>query len=256
MKKQTIKEIKEALKQIDSMEDPVYRALQADERKGVQHALQQWQKKQVAKEALIQHSLHMSRFEKKATAAGYQVIAGIDEVGRGPLAGPVVAAAVILDSKEPILGLDDSKKLSKKKRQELFEEIRKKALAIGIGASESLEIDQLNILQATKKAMVRAVNQLNLQPDLLFIDAETIDSPIDQKAIIKGDSNSNSIAAASIIAKVTRDQWMESYDKQYPGYDFASNVGYGTKSHLEALKNQGPSPIHRYSFAPVKKYLK
>lgn len=256
MKKWTIKEIKEQLQLIESKEDPFLKEIQADERKGVQSALKQWFKKYEARQVLKEKYIQMSKFEKEASQAGFHLIAGIDEVGRGPLAGPVVAAAVILDPKQPIIGLDDSKKLSLKKRLQLFEEIRTKSIAVTIGVSDAEEIDQLNILQATKKAMNKAVSKLDIQPDMLFIDAETIDSPIPQKAIIKGDSFSNSIAAASIIAKVSRDKMMEHYDNQYPGYDFKNNAGYGTQAHLEGLKKLGPSPIHRRSFAPVKNFLK
>lgn len=256
MKKMTIKEIKEQLKMIEQIDDPFFTEIKADERKGVQTALKQWQKRYDAKQLLIDRSIKMSRFEKEAQQLGYTRIAGIDEVGRGPLAGPVVTAAVILDPNETILGLDDSKKLSLKLRNQLYNEISEKAASISIGVATAEEIDQINILQATKKAMRQAIDSLTIQPDFLLIDAETINTPIPQKAIIKGDANSNSIAAASIIAKVTRDRMMERYDKELPGYDFASNVGYGTKTHLEGLQENGPSPIHRKSFAPVKNYLK
>lgn len=181
--------------------------------------------------------------------ADYEPICGVDEVGRGPLAGPVFTAAVILPKDCEILYLNDSKKLSEKKREELFLEISEKALAIGIGSCTPEEIDALNIKQATRKAMLQAVQNLELQPGLVLVDAETITGlDIRQVPIIKGDAKSVSIAAASIIAKVTRDHLMEEYDKIYPQYGFASNKGYGSAAHMEALRQFGPCPIHRRSF--------
>jgi len=181
--------------------------------------------------------------------ADYELICGVDEVGRGPLAGPVFTAAVILPKDCEILYLNDSKKLSEKKREELFLEISEKALAIGIGSCTPEEIDVLNIKQATRKAMLQAVQNLELQPGIVLVDAETITGlEIRQVPIIKGDAKSVSIAAASIIAKVTRDHLMEEYDKIYPQYGFASNKGYGSAAHMEALRQFGPCPIHRRSF--------
>ena len=181
--------------------------------------------------------------------ADYELICGVDEVGRGPLAGPVFTAAVILPKDCEILYLNDSKKLSEKKREELFLEISEKALAIGIGSCTPEEIDVLNIKQATRKAMLQAVQNLELQPGIVLVDAETINGlDIRQVPIIKGDAKSVSIAAASIIAKVTRDHLMEEYDKIYPQYGFASNKGYGSAAHMEALRQFGPCPIHRRSF--------
>ncbi|MCF0126985.1 MAG: ribonuclease HII [Pseudobutyrivibrio sp.] len=179
----------------------------------------------------------------------YPNIAGIDEVGRGPLAGPVVTAAVILPKDCEILYINDSKKLSAKKREELYEEIMGKAVAVGIGMSSEARIDEINILQATYEAMRQAIGELAVAPDLLLNDAVTIPGvDIKQVGIIKGDAKSISIGAASIIAKVTRDRMMEEYDKIYPEYGFASNKGYGTAEHIEALKKFGPCPIHRRSF--------
>lgn len=255
MKKLTIKEIKERLLQIDDFEDPFIIKCQNDERKGVQNALNQWQKTQEKKQLLIDRYHEKNIFEIEGINAGYTLVAGVDEVGRGPLAGPVVSAAVILDASKPIYGLDDSKKLSLAKRNELFDEIHQKALAIGIGIVTADEIDRSNILRATKQAMVMAINELDIQPDLLLVDAETLNISIPQKAIIKGDSKSNSIAAASIVAKVTRDRMMSEYDLEYPGYGFGSNAGYGTKVHLEGLEKYGATPIHRKSFSPVTNYL-
>jgi len=179
----------------------------------------------------------------------YELICGVDEVGRGPLAGPVFTAAVILPKDCEILYLNDSKKLSEKKREELFLEISEKALAIGIGRCSPEEIDTLNIKQATRKAMLQAVQNLELQPGIVLVDAETITGlNIRQVPIIKGDAKSVSIAAASIVAKVTRDHLMIEYDKIYPQYGFASNKGYGSATHMQALKLYGPCPIHRRSF--------
>lgn len=253
--KQTIKEVKEILATIDNVEDPYIQECLKDERKGVQTALKQWHRHYKQQAKLVKKFQHMSQYEDEAREKGYKYIAGIDEVGRGPLAGPVVAASVILDDQKPILGLDDSKKLSSKKREELFKEINEKAIAISIGMASAAEIDQYNILQATKIAMNRAIKELNPQADFLLVDALHLESQIPQLELIKGDSKSNSIAAASIIAKVTRDRLMIEQDKKYPGYGFSNNAGYGTKAHLSGLEQHGPSPIHRRSFAPVKKYF-
>lgn len=176
-------------------------------------------------------------------------IAGIDEAGRGPLAGPVVAAAVVLPKDAVILYLNDSKKVSEKKRESLYEEIIEKAVAVGVGIVPPSVIDEINILQATYLAMKKAIEELEIKPDILLNDAVTIpDILIEQVPIIKGDAKSVSIAAASIIAKVTRDRMMRGYDQLYPDYGFASHKGYGTKVHIEAIKAHGICPIHRHSF--------
>ena len=173
----------------------------------------------------------------------------MDEVGRGPLAGPVVTAAVILPADFDVLGVDDSKKLSEKKREELFDVIRERAVCYAIGMVDEKRIDEINILEATKEAMVQAVGGLSLRPDHVLIDALTLaEVDIPQTGIVKGDASSVSIAAASILAKVTRDRMMVEYDSRYPGYGFAQNKGYGTKAHYEGLDRQGVSPIHRRSF--------
>ena len=189
----------------------------------------------------------MCVYEKEYAAWG--AICGIDEAGRGPLAGPVVAGAVILPKDEKILYVNDSKKLSEKKREMLYDEIMDRALAVGVGIVGPERIDEINILQATYEAMRMAVAQLTVPPDILLNDAVTIpDLPIRQVPIVKGDAKSVSIAAASIIAKVTRDRLMREYDQIFPEYDFASNKGYGTRSHIEALKALGPAPVHRRTF--------
>ena len=206
------------------------------------------QKEKLEKE--IARTEAMSVFEKEYS--DHQAICGIDEVGRGPFAGPVVAGAVILPKDHPILYLNDSKKLSEKKREELYEV--KEAVATGIGMASPARIDEINILQATYEAMRMAISNLAVQPDLLLNDAVTIpEIEIMQIPIIKGDAKSVSIAAASILAKVTRDRLMVEYEKVFPGYDFASNKGYGTKAHIEGLKKFGPTPIHRMSF--IHKYI-
>lgn len=189
----------------------------------------------------------MSVYEKQY--ASCLAICGIDEVGRGPLAGPVVAGAVILSRDTEILYLNDSKKLSEKKREALYDEIMEKAVAVGIGMASPARIDEINILQATYEAMRMAIDKLQVRPDLLLNDAVTIPGvKISQVPIVKGDAKSISIAAASIVAKVTRDRMMKEYEEIFPGYDFASNKGYGTKAHIQALKTLGPCVIHRRSF--------
>lgn len=184
-------------------------------------------------------------------------VCGVDEVGRGPLAGAVVTAAVILDPNQPIDGLNDSKKLSEKKREALAEEIKEKALAWSIARAEVEEIDEINILQASLVAMRRAVEGLSIQPQLALIDGNKIpkDMPCDSKAIVGGDGIEQAISAASIIAKVSRDQEMVSLDEQYPGYGLAKHKGYPTKMHMQALLELGVTEIHRRSFAPVKRLL-
>ncbi len=191
----------------------------------------------------------MSEYEKEFRARGLKLIAGMDEAGRGPLAGPVVAACVILDPERPVYGVNDSKKLSPKRRAELKAEIEEKALAIGVGIVDEKTIDEINILEATKLAMKQAVQNLGVLPEILLIDALTLkDLPIPQEGIIKGDAKSVSIAAASIIAKETRDAMLMELDQQYPEYGFASHKGYGTPQHIQAIKEYGPLPVHRRSF--------
>lgn len=209
---------------------------------------QERMEKQAARLAKERERLEaMSVYEKQY--ASYSAICGIDEVGRGPLAGPVVAGAVILPRDTEILYLNDSKKLSEKKREALYDEIMEKAVAVGIGMTSPARIDEINILQATYEAMRMAIDKLKVRPDLLLNDAVTIPGvEISQVPIVKGDAKSISIAAASIVAKVTRDRMMKEYEEIFPGYDFASNKGYGTKAHIQALKTLGPCVIHRRSF--------
>lgn len=195
--------------------------------------------------------------EKMAQMQGFSHVAGVDEAGRGPLAGPVTAAAVILPEGLHIPGVDDSKKLSPQKREHLFDVIMNLALSVGIGTVGPEIIDRINILQATRMAMLNAVEKLSPQPDYILIDGITpINSPIPQKTVKKGDSLSLSIAAASIIAKVTRDRMMIEMDLAFPGYGLAGHKGYGCSTHLEAIRLLGPSPIHRLTFGGVKEHLR
>lgn len=248
----TIKEVKERLAMIDELDHPLFEELILDGRAGVQAAISK-RKRELQKQ--VDEDLRLEKmlaYEKELYAQGIDLIAGVDEVGRGPLAGPVVAAAVILPKACKIPGLNDSKKIPKSKHKEIYETVLQNAIAIGIGVKDNQVIDQVNIYEATKLAMMEAIGQLDPQPQHLLIDAMRLDLPISQTSIIKGDANSLSIAAASIVAKVTRDQMMEEFDKEYPGYDFAQNAGYGTANHLDGLHQLGATPIHRRSFEPVK----
>ena len=248
----TIKEVKEHLAMIDELDHPLFEELILDGRAGVQAAISK-RKRELQKQ--VDEDLRLEKmlaYEKELYTQGIQLIAGVDEVGRGPLAGPVVAAAVILPENCKIPGLNDSKKIPKSKHKEIYEAVLQNAIAIGIGVKDNHVIDQVNIYEATKLAMMEAIGQLEPQPQHLLIDAMKLDLPISQTSIIKGDANSLSIAAASIVAKVTRDQMMEEFDRKYPGYDFAQNAGYGTAKHLAGLDQLGVTPIHRRSFEPVK----
>ena len=248
----TIKEIKEQLANIQRLDDPLLAELEQDSRSGVIQAIAK-RKREIQKRIDEDERLEgMLAYEKECYARGIELIAGVDEVGRGPLAGPVVAAAVILPKACNIPGLNDSKKIPKYKHKEIYEAVLQNAIAIGIGIKDNHVIDQVNIYEATKLAMMEAIGRLDPQPQHLLIDAMKLDLPISQTSIIKGDANSLSIAAASIVAKVTRDQMMEEFDREYPGYDFAQNAGYGTAKHLAGLDKLGVTPIHRRSFEPVK----
>ena len=220
---------------------------ETDSRSGVQKIVSQYRKKSENLEKEKLRMEQMMQYEYKYEHLGY--LCGIDEVGRGPLAGPVVACAVILPKDHDILYLNDSKKLTAHKREELCDIILEKAVAVGIGMASPQRIDEINILQATYEAMREAIGKLGTTPQLLLNDAVTIPQvTIPQVPIIKGDAKSASIAAASIVAKVTRDRMMVEYDKTLPGYGFASNKGYGSPEHIAALKKYGPTPIHRASF--------
>ncbi|BDT64615.1 ribonuclease HII [Streptococcus parapneumoniae] len=248
----TIKEIKELLATVKELESPIFLDFEKDNRSGVQKEIS---KRKKAIQAELDEDLRlesMLSYEKELYKQGLTLITGVDEVGRGPLAGPVVAAAVILPKNCKIRGLNDSKKIPKKKHLEIFKAVQNQALSIGIGIMNNQIIDQVNIYEATKLAMTEAISQLSTQPEHLLIDAMKLELPISQTSIIKGDANSLSIAAASIVAKVTRDELMKEYDQQFPGYDFATNAGYGTAKHLEGLTKLGVTPIHRTSFEPIK----
>lgn len=241
-------EIQNELKSADILALPNFiEEYSNDERAGIKSLVTKAQKMLDAYRKEVERTEKMKLYEKKYSE--YEFICGIDEVGRGPLAGPVVAGAVILPKDCDILYINDSKQLSEKKREELYDIIMSKAISVGIGYNSPERIDEINILQATYEAMRFAIEKLDPQPTLMLNDAVTIPGiNIRQVPIIKGDAKSISIAAGSIVAKVTRDRLMVKYDEIYPEYDFKSNKGYGSASHIEALKKYGPTPIHRKSF--------
>ena len=245
---ESIQEIKERFKNTPIQELPAFCEIyRAYERKGVQKLVEQGHKRIAALEKEKERLKQMREFEREYEHLGY--ICGIDEVGRGPFAGPVVAGAVILPPDCEILYVNDSKQLSEKMREQLYDEIMEKAVSVAVGYASPQRIDEINILQATYEAMREAVSKLAVTPQILLNDAVTIPQiTIPQVPIIKGDAKSISIAAASIVAKVTRDRLMREYDKIMPEYGFASNKGYGSKEHIEAIKKYGPTPIHRRSF--------
>ena len=245
---QKINDIKKLFQAADEKMLPeLIQCYTADERAGIQSVIASANKRLEAFEKEKKRSFELLKYEREYSA--YSYICGIDEVGRGPLAGPVVAGAVILPKDCDILYINDSKQLSEKKREELYEVIMDKAVATGLGYATPERIDEINILQATYEAMREAINALGVHPDLLLNDAVTIPGlSMKQVPIIKGDAKSMSIGAASIIAKVTRDRLMVQYDEVFPEYDFAGNKGYGSAKHIEAIKKYGPTPIHRRSF--------
>ena len=248
MEEKKIGVIKEELKNTpDEVLSDFISIYESDERSGVVKLVEQAKKRADKLAQEKQRIWELGKFEREYEQFGY--VCGIDEVGRGPLAGPVVASAVILPKDCDILYINDSKKLSAAKREELYDIIMEKAVAVGVGMVEPGRIDEINILQATYEAMREAISNLQVAPDILLNDAVTIPGvEIRQVPIIKGDAKSISIGAASIIAKVTRDRLMEEYDKVFPEYGFASNKGYGSAEHIKALKEVGPTPIHRRSF--------
>ncbi len=245
----SIKEIKLLFEQSEMEQwNDLFSQFEEDERVGVQKLIGQYRRKMLAYEKEQERLEKMLEFEKKY-GDRYTCICGIDEAGRGPFAGPVVAAAVVLPVGLKIQGLNDSKQVRPGRREELYREIREKAVSFGVGVSSPARIDEINILQATYEAMCHAVEDLSVVPDLLLNDAVTIPQlPIRQLGIVKGDGRSLSIAAASIVAKVTRDRMMEEYAQIYPEYGFERNKGYGSAEHREALKKYGPCAIHRRSF--------
>jgi len=246
----TIKQIEQSIEglDLDKALEKLY-CLKNELGDKVDKIIEKYEKKKIRYEKELNRYLGMCIYEKEAYRRGFKIIAGIDEAGRGPLAGPVVAAAVILPQDAFIEGLNDSKKLSENQREKLFDVINDKALGVGVGIVDEKIIDEINILNATKEAMKMAVSNLKLAPDILFIDSLRLDDiNIVQNPIVKGDAKSVSIAAASIIAKVTRDRILKEMDKKYPMYGFSKHKGYGTGEHIEAIKKYGICPIHRVSF--------
>ncbi|WP_226681257.1 ribonuclease HII [Sutcliffiella horikoshii] len=255
MAKLSIKEIEQILAKTENEQDPFIVSIKDDERKGVQVLLRRWEKRAQEKQKLIDQFKEMQKYEVALWEKGSRFIAGIDEVGRGPLAGPVVAAAVILPEEFQLPGLTDSKKLSPQKREIFYEYIKENAISYGIGIVMPSDIDKVNIYEATKLAMMEAVNNLSNTPDHLLIDAMKLDVDIAQTSIIKGDATSISIAAASVLAKETRDTYMKNLANEFPQYGFDKNMGYGTREHLIALEEVGVTREHRRSFSPVKEMV-
>lgn len=246
---QSIKEIKLLFEQAEKEQwDALFSRFWADERAGVKKLVTQYKKKLEAYNREQKRLEEMLLFERKY-GGDFHCICGMDEAGRGPFAGPVVAGAVVLPPGLKIEGLNDSKQVSPKNRERLFDEIMEKAVSVGVGMSSPARVDEINILQATYEAMRHAIEDLDVVPDLLLNDAVTVPQiPIKQVGIVKGDARSLSIAAASIVAKVTRDRLMVEYASLYPEYGFEKNKGYGSAAHREALKKYGPCPIHRETF--------
>jgi len=249
-RKLTLKMIEEKIKDLH-VEDALefLHSVKSEFGTSIENLIAKYEKKKENMEKEFERIAAMYAFERKAYEEGCKFVAGVDEAGRGPLAGPVVAAVVILPENAFIHGLNDSKKLTPKQRESLYDEIIEKAVAFSIGIVDEKQIDSINILNATKAAMEKAISSLKPQPDILFIDAMELENiKIRQVSIIKGDSRSASIAAASIIAKVTRDRMIDELDEVYPQYGFKKHKGYGTKEHIEAIKKYGICPIHRISF--------
>ena len=248
--KYTIKDVKEILND-DTVNTDLLTELSNDSRTGIKKLLGQYYKKQAQHQELI-NRFHKKEFLEKPYWENGSVVAGVDEVGRGPLAGPVVTAAVILPSNNTLYEVDDSKKLSRSKREQLYKQICDQAIDISVAVGSPKLIDTENIYHATELTMKDSIDRLYLKPDHILVDAMTIPVDIPQTKLIKGDSKSLSIGAASIVAKVSRDRLMTMYSHLYPEFDFEQNDGYGTKKHLQALEQFGRTKIHRLSFAPVK----
>lgn len=255
MSKLTVSQVKELLATINNLTDPRLTELRADSRKGVQTALNQHYRRVKRRQEAVVAFKQRFKYENQLWSAGCHYVAGMDEVGRGPLAGPVVTCAVILDPHFDLVGVTDSKQLTRHEREQLYLRIVDEAVEVSIAVNSSETIDKLNIYAATQDAMMRAVNNLYHQPDHLIVDAVPLPFDYPQTTLIKGDQKSISVAAASIVAKEYRDHLMKDYDRVYPGYDFAENMGYGTQKHLAGLKKYGVTPIHRRSFNPVPKFL-
>ncbi|WP_283678755.1 ribonuclease HII [Lentilactobacillus sp. Marseille-Q4993] len=251
----TIKEIKAQLALVTTLDDPLLVELNSDPRAGVQSALKTTINR-INKLAIAQQQFQERfKIERNLWQKGHQYIAGVDEVGRGPLAGPVVSCAVILPSDFDLIDVNDSKQVSHKKRLELAPRIKNEAISVSFGVVDNNIIDKVNIYQATRIAMKQAVEGLSVTPDEIIVDAMNIDTSIPQIDMVKADAKSISVSAASICAKVYRDELMAEYAKMYPGYGFEQNAGYGTKAHLDGLKTVGVCPIHRKTFAPVSDYI-
>ena len=253
----SIQKIEQFLRETEMLTASQKLEIKQDARKGVQLAYERWTRRAEKRQERLQHFALMQEFEQACFAQGFERIAGVDEVGRGPLAGPVVAGAVILKKsaflpESGLVGLNDSKQLTKKERALFVELIKSNAVSFGIGLATSQEIDEINIYQATKLAMTRALSQLQAEPDHVFIDALDLPLIVPQTPIVKGDARSLTIAAASVLAKEYRDALMVELDERFPGYAFSSHAGYATKAHLEAVEKLGPCPEHRLSFAPFK----
>lgn len=247
---ESVNQIKQHLSSVDLDKIPeAIKIYLEDERISVKKLIEQYQKKYIKYQNELQRIKEISKYETELYQKGKTFIAGIDEVGRGPLAGPVMTCAVILPKDCNVLGINDSKKLSASQRENICIQLKKIAIDISISKVEADEIDKINILQSVYKSMKQSVNNLNTKPDIVLVDAVSIpDINVEQLSIVKGDAKSISIAAASIIAKVTRDKLMDEYSKKYPEYGFERNKGYGTKEHIDAIKEYGLCPIHRRTF--------
>nr|WP_156289292.1 ribonuclease HII [Oceanobacillus salinisoli] len=255
MKKQSIADLRRLFENGELKEEKI-KELKTDERKGVQSLVKAYEKQRQKEQELEKKFSEMSQFEHRAIQLGKKFVAGVDEAGRGPLAGPVVAAAVILPDDFKLLGLNDSKQLNEAARENYFTIIKNKAISYGVAVIDSQTIDRINIFEATKLAMRGAIQKLHVLPNHVLIDAvQLTDLPCTSESIIKGDSKSISIAAASILAKVTRDHIMREIHMEFPEYDFAANMGYGTKHHMKKLEELGATPYHRKTFAPVRNVL-
>lgn len=255
MREKSIAVIKQLFEN-EEITEGIFEQLKRDDRKGVQALIRKYERMQEKEAQQLIAFKEMCNFENGARKSGRGLIAGVDEAGRGPLAGPVVAASVILPQDFMLLGLNDSKQLTEKDRDYFFTVIKEQAISYQIAVISNEKIDQVNILEATKLAMYEAVRGLEQQPDHVLIDAVALPRlGISSEAIVKGDARSVSIAAASILAKVTRDRLMKEIHQEFPMYDFSSNMGYGTKKHLEGLQSHGISPYHRKSFAPIRQFI-
>lgn len=251
---ETIKSIKKRLKGVKSIRDPFFREWINDPRKGVQVLLHSKAKRLAKLQLKIRRFKSRCRYERYFHNLGYQNVVGVDEVGRGPLAGPVVTCAIILPRDFNLIDVNDSKQLSPRRREVLYPKILDQAVDFSIGIGSNRLIDRVNIYEADRMAMRQAVLSLDHSPDYIIVDAMTIQVPFHQLKLYHGDAKSVSVGAASIVAKVYRDHLMDKYSREYPQYDFKHNAGYGTPEHLQALKKYGITPIHRLSFAPVRKY--